>query len=83
MDHAFAKLRLSRGEEGEDGRHGRKRLFDRHAPSCVVKALRKSVAIEPFLDDTAFFLGADCVRHAHGAMREGIGQHAEVRESLQ
>ena len=83
VDYAFAKLCLRRGEEGDDGRYGRKRLFDRHAPSCAVKVLRESVAIEPFLDDAAFFLDAGGVRHAHGAMREGVGQHAEIRKLLQ
>ena len=83
VDHAYAKFRFRRGEEGDDGRHGRKRLLDRHASSRAAKVLRKGVAIEPLLDDTAFFLGADCVRHAHGAMREGIGKHAEVRKLLQ
>ena len=83
MDHAYAKFRLRRGEEGDDGRNGRKRLLNRHTSSRAAKVLRKGVAIEPLLDDTAFFLGADCVRHAHGAMREGIGKHAEVRKLLQ
>ena len=81
--YAFAKFRFRRGEEGDDGRYGRKRLFDRHASSRAAKVLRKGVAIEPFLDDAAFFLEAGCVRHAHGAMREGVGKHAEVRELLQ
>ena len=83
VDHAYAKFRFRRGEEGDDGRYGRKRLLDRHASSHAAKVFRKGVAVEPFLDDAAFFLDAGCVRHAHGAMREGIGKHAEVRELLQ
>ena len=83
VNHALAKLRFRRCEKADDGREGRKCLFNRHFPSHATKLFREGVALEPLFDDAAFLAGTEGGRNAYSAACKRLGKHAEVRERLE